>query len=73
MTARLKKAASAEAIADEAQKGYDLLIVGIDKTRGPRGGFGPEITRIVNGFDGPLAVAIAGGRLATGTEPIGRS
>ena len=72
VTARLKKAASAEAIADEAQKGYDLLIVGIDKTRGPRGGFGPEITRIVNGFDGPLAVAIAGGRLATGTEPIGR-
>jgi len=72
VTARLKKAASAEAIADEAQKGYDLLIVGIDKTRGPRGGFGPEITRIVNGFDGPLAVAIAGGPLATGTEPIRR-
>jgi Kef-type K+ transport system membrane component KefB/nucleotide-binding universal stress UspA family protein len=72
VTARAKKADSAEAIADEAQKGYDLLIVGIDKTRGPRGGFGPEITRIAEGFEGPLAVAIAGGRLASGSEPIGR-
>jgi Kef-type K+ transport system membrane component KefB/nucleotide-binding universal stress UspA family protein len=72
VTARAKKADSAEAVADEAQKGYDLLIVGIDKTRGPRGGFGPEITRIAEGFEGPLAVAIAGGRLASGSEPIGR-
>jgi len=72
VTARAKKADSAEAIADEAQKGYDLLIVGIDKTRGPRGGFGPEITRIAEGFEGPLAVAIAGGRLASGSGPIGR-
>jgi Kef-type K+ transport system membrane component KefB/nucleotide-binding universal stress UspA family protein len=72
VTARAKKADGAEAVADEAQKGYDLLIVGIDKTRGPRGGFGPEITRIAEGFEGPLAVAIAGGRLASGSEPIGR-
>jgi Kef-type K+ transport system membrane component KefB/nucleotide-binding universal stress UspA family protein len=72
VTARTTKTASAEAIADEAQKGYDLLIVGIEKTRGPRGDFGPEITRIADGFEGPLAVAIAGGKLASGNEPIGR-
>jgi len=72
VTTRTKKATSAEAVADEAQKGYDLLIVGIDKTRAAGGGFTLEITRTVNGFDGPLAVAIAGGRLATGSEPIGR-
>jgi nucleotide-binding universal stress UspA family protein len=72
VTARTRKAANAEAVADEAQKGYDLLIVGIDKTRGPQGGFGPEITRVADGFDGPLAVAIAGGRLVGGSEPIGR-
>jgi Kef-type K+ transport system membrane component KefB len=64
VTARTKKAASAEAVADEAQKGYDLLIVGIDKTRGPQGGFGPEITRIANGFDGPPSPA-AGWRAGT--------
>jgi Kef-type K+ transport system membrane component KefB/nucleotide-binding universal stress UspA family protein len=72
VTARAKKGASAAAIATEAQKGYDLLIVGIDKTRGARGGFGPEITRIADGFEGPLAVAIAGGKLMSGSEPIGR-
>jgi nucleotide-binding universal stress UspA family protein len=70
--ARTRRAAGAQAVADEAQKGYDLLIVGIDKTRGPGGGFSPEITRIADGFDGPLAVAIAGGGLANGNEPIGR-
>jgi Kef-type K+ transport system membrane component KefB/nucleotide-binding universal stress UspA family protein len=69
---RTRKGASAEAVADEAQKGYDLLIVGIDATRAPSGGFSAEITRVVGGFDGPLAVAITGGGLAGGSEPIGR-
>ena len=72
LTTRTRKGTSPQAIADEAQKGYDLLIVGIENTRGPRGGFSPEITRIAEGFDGPLAVAIAGGDLAHGNEPIGR-
>jgi Kef-type K+ transport system membrane component KefB/nucleotide-binding universal stress UspA family protein len=72
VTTRAAQATSGEAVADEAQKGYDLLIVGIEKMRATRGGFSPQITRTVNGFDGPLAVAIAGGRLATGSEPIGR-
>jgi Kef-type K+ transport system membrane component KefB/nucleotide-binding universal stress UspA family protein len=64
--------ASPEAIADEAQKGYDLLVLGLAQTRGPRGGFGPEITRIAAGFEGPLAVSITGGALVAGNEPIGR-
>jgi Kef-type K+ transport system membrane component KefB/nucleotide-binding universal stress UspA family protein len=72
VAARTREAATAEAIADEAHKGYDLLIVGIDRTRGRQGGFGPEITRIAASFEGPLAVAIAGGRLTQGNEPIGR-
>jgi nucleotide-binding universal stress UspA family protein len=72
VVARTRKAANAQTVADEAQKGYDLLIVGIDQTRGTRGGFSPEITRIADGFDGPLAVAIAGGDLANGNEPIRR-
>jgi Kef-type K+ transport system membrane component KefB/nucleotide-binding universal stress UspA family protein len=72
LTTRTGKGASPQTIADEAQKGYDLLIVGIENTRGSRGGFSPEITRIAGGFDGPLAVAIAGGDLAHGNEPIGR-
>ena len=69
---RTKKARNAEAVADEAQKGYDLLIVGIEKTRAAGGGFSAEVTHVVNGFDGPLAVALVGGRLANGNEPIRR-
>ncbi len=72
VTMRTRRAKSPEAVADEAQKGYDLLIVGIEPTRTARGGFSREITRIVSGFDGPLAVALAGGRIAAGNEPIGR-
>src|SRR6185437_8777393 len=72
VTMRTRRAKSPEAVADEAQKGYDLLIVGIQHTRTAHGGFSHEITRIVSGFDGPLAVALAGGRIATGNEPIGR-
>ncbi len=71
VTARGRKA-SPEDIADEAQKGYDLLVVGLAQTRGPRGGFGEEITRIAAGFEGPLAVSIVGGGLSQGNEPIGR-
>jgi Kef-type K+ transport system membrane component KefB/nucleotide-binding universal stress UspA family protein len=73
VTTRTRKVASPEAIADEAQKGYDLLIVGINETRAAGGGFSAEMTHIAGGFEGPLAVAIAGGRrLVTGNEPIGR-
>ena len=72
VTMRTRRAKSPEAVADEAQKGYDLLIVGIQHTRTAHGGFSHEITRIVSGFDGPLAVALAGGRIAAGNEPIGR-
>jgi nucleotide-binding universal stress UspA family protein len=50
-----------EAVAKEARKGYGLLVVGIDKIRGPKGGFSKEVTRIAEGFDGPLAVVVARG------------
>ena len=72
VTMRARRTKSPQAVADEAQKGYDLLIVGLEHTRTPRGGFSREITRLVSGFDGPLAVAIAGGGIAAGTEPIRR-
>jgi Kef-type K+ transport system membrane component KefB/nucleotide-binding universal stress UspA family protein len=70
VTTRSRLAQDAHAVADEAQKGYDLLIVGIEKTRAPRGGFSAEITRTVGGFEAPLVVAIAGGPLTAGTEPV---
>jgi Kef-type K+ transport system membrane component KefB/nucleotide-binding universal stress UspA family protein len=51
-----KHAAAPEAIADEAGKGYDLLIVGIADTRDPKGGFSKDLSLITGGFEGPLAL-----------------
>jgi Kef-type K+ transport system membrane component KefB/nucleotide-binding universal stress UspA family protein len=48
--------AGPEAVAGEAAKGYDLLIVGIADTRDPRGGFSEDLSLITRGFEGPLAV-----------------
>jgi len=47
------------AIAEEARKGYDFLVVGIAKTRNGGGGFSKDISHITSGFEGPLAVVDA--------------
>ena len=49
-------AAGPEAVASEAGKGYDLLVVGIADTHDPKGGFSKDLSLITRGFDGPLAV-----------------
>ncbi|MEA2979042.1 MAG: hypothetical protein QOF09_865 [Alphaproteobacteria bacterium] len=49
-----------EVVAEEAEKGYDLLVVGLDKTTiRDNTGFHPNITRLASGFDGPLVIADA--------------
>jgi Kef-type K+ transport system membrane component KefB/nucleotide-binding universal stress UspA family protein len=45
-----------EAVANEAGKGYDLLVVGVADTRDPKGGFSEDLSVITRGFEGPLAV-----------------
>jgi nucleotide-binding universal stress UspA family protein len=45
-----------EEVAEEARKGYDLLLIGVASTRDPSGGFSQEVSLIAKGFDGPLAV-----------------
>jgi len=50
---------NADTIAGEARKGYDLLVVGIDKARNPKGGFSKDASRIVEGFDGPFAIVVS--------------
>jgi len=49
-----------EAIAKEAERGYDLLFVGMDTMRG-REGFHREVDRIAAAFDGPLAIVVGAG------------
>jgi K+:H+ antiporter len=45
-----------EAVAGEAGKGYDLLIIGIANPRDPKEGFSKDLSLITRGFEGPLAV-----------------
>jgi K+:H+ antiporter len=61
VTTRRKQASAQEAVAREAQKGYDLLVIGIGNTRAPEGGLTKEVTRIADGFEGALAVVAAHG------------
>jgi nucleotide-binding universal stress UspA family protein len=61
-----RRHAAPKAIAEEASKGYDLLIVGIDDTRDPKGGFSKDLSLITRGFEGPLAVVDT---RAPGREP----
>ena len=59
VTRRENEAGGASVIAGEARKGYDFLIVGVAKTRNPKGGFGKDISDIARDFDGPIAVVDA--------------
>jgi nucleotide-binding universal stress UspA family protein len=64
VTTRRQKVLSAEAVAREANRGYDLLVIGRDPLRGAAGGFHENVSRIAAGFDGPIAVVAALGVLA---------
>lgn len=61
VTTRVSAAPAEEAVASEAKKGYDLLVIGVEPTVAPQGGFHDEVTRIARGFDGPIAVVVARG------------
>lgn len=50
-----------EAVAEEAEKGYDILFVGIDKMRAKDGGFHRDVERIAEAFEGPTAIVDAKG------------
>jgi nucleotide-binding universal stress UspA family protein len=56
---RTKRKKADEAIAEEARKGFDLLMVGMDKAVRSDGTFHAEVERAAAGFEGPLAVVSA--------------
>ena len=61
VTTRARDKTIAEAIAEEAKKGFDLLIVGVEEVIDDDGGFDRQIDDLTSGFDGPLAIAAARG------------
>jgi len=61
VTVRKQGTDTEEAIAKEAKKGYDLLFVGIENTRGKSGLFDERVSRIASAFEGPLAIVAGNG------------
>ncbi|MBR0992586.1 cation:proton antiporter [Bradyrhizobium japonicum] len=62
VTTRVRKAALGEAIGDEAKKGFDLLVVGVDKVTATKDRFNRSIEDIAAEFDGSLAIVAAKGK-----------
>src|SRR5262249_30390178 len=61
VTIRKHHAPSGEAVAEEAKKGYDLLVAGVENTRVKNGGFHQDVNRIASAFEGPLAIVAGNG------------
>jgi Kef-type K+ transport system membrane component KefB/nucleotide-binding universal stress UspA family protein len=59
--ARASRLAADRALSEEAPKGYDFLVIGLDPAQMPAGGFNPEIAASARSFKGPVAVAVARG------------
>ena len=64
-----KEAAETEApaklVAEEARKGYDLLLIGLENGHDKEGNFSKKTDELAKGFDGPIAIAAIG----SGGEP----
>ncbi|WP_027572682.1 cation:proton antiporter [Bradyrhizobium sp. WSM1743] len=59
---RTGRAELGETIADEARKGFDLLVVGIDKVIATKDRFDRRIDDIAAQFEGPLAIVVGKGK-----------
>lgn len=59
---RARRAELGEAIADEARKGFDLLVVGVNEAASTKDRFDRKIEDIAAKFDGPLAIVAAKGK-----------
>jgi Kef-type K+ transport system membrane component KefB/nucleotide-binding universal stress UspA family protein len=68
ITTVAKATAQPDAIAKEARKGYDMLVIGLEKTVVRGGGFHAGVRQLASGFEGPLAVVEARGDLLE--EPL---
>src|SRR5664280_2199368 len=86
VTTIVHEAPGPDVIAAEAEKGYDLMLIGVEKTSHRGKDFHESVTRLAKGFEGPLAISAArrdlsekpGGKLSilvpvNGTEPSRRA
>jgi Kef-type K+ transport system membrane component KefB/nucleotide-binding universal stress UspA family protein len=61
VTTRVRTDNVANAVAEEAQKGFDLLLIGVDKVLSDKEGFDRKIETLAEGFKGPIAIVAAKG------------
>ena len=64
VTTIVREAPDADVIAEEAKKGYDLLVIGLEKTVARKNEFHESVTGIALGFEGPLLITDVRGDLA---------
>jgi nucleotide-binding universal stress UspA family protein len=50
-----------DAVAVEARKGFDMLVIGLQPTVDRQGGFRAEVSQVASRFDGPFAIVAARG------------
>jgi nucleotide-binding universal stress UspA family protein len=62
VTTRVRKSGLGEAIGAEAKKGFDLLLVGVDKVESTKDRFDKKVEDIAAEFEGPLAIVAARGK-----------
>src|SRR5262245_60066480 len=68
VTVRARAESTEEAVAREAEKGHDLLVLGTRQIRGRSGGFHADVAALAAAFDGPLAVVAGDEALLTQVE-----
>ena len=60
ISARAESELDSKAVTREADKGYDLLFIGLSRMRTSGGKFSSQVDDAVAGFRGPVAIAFAG-------------
>jgi Kef-type K+ transport system membrane component KefB/nucleotide-binding universal stress UspA family protein len=59
VTTKVETTVTPEAVAAEAEKGYGLMVVGVERTVARGNEFHADVAKLAAGFDGPLAIADA--------------
>ena len=70
VTTIVHEAPGPDVIAAEAEKGYDLMLIGVEKTAHRGKDFHDSVQNLAKGFDGPLAITAVRGDLAE--KPTGK-
>ena len=68
VTTIVHEAPTPKVIAEEAEKGYDLMIIGLEKVVARGKEFHESVTALAMGFEGPLAIAAVRGDLQNDPE-----